>query len=152
MIKIIAIGKKHEHWIESGVLLYQKRLKKPWNIEWILLMHSDKKESTKMKKHESEYILNKISEKDFVILLDEGGKNYNSVRISEVLEQKFSQGLSPVFIIGGAYGVDDNIKNRANLTLSLSSMVFPYQLVRLILCEQIYRCQEIAIGGKYHHG
>ena len=83
-------------------------------------------------------------------MLDETGKNIDSPSLSHKLEQLTIQNQI-VFIIGGAYGVDERIKQRANFIWSLSGLVFPHMLVRLILIEQIYRTQEILKGGPYHH-
>ena len=150
MIKIIAIGRKHEAWIADGVERYQKRLVKPWNAEWILLPHSAR-DGLVARQEESERILSKLTPDDFVILLDERGKLLDSPALSRQLEQVFTMGKTPVIIIGGAYGVDETITARANLVWSLSPLVFPHQLVRLILAEQLYRAQEIAAGHPYHH-
>jgi len=150
MIKIIAIGRKHEVWIADGLQRYQKRLVKPWNSEWVLLPHSAR-EGLAARQEESERILAKLTPDDFVILLDERGKLLDSPALSRQLEQVFTTGKTPVVIIGGAYGVDDTITTRANLIWSLSPLVFPHQLVRLILTEQLYRAQEIAAGHPYHH-
>ena len=150
MIKIIAIGRKHESWIADGLERYQKRLKAPWNAEWILLPHSAR-EGLAAREEESERILAKLTPGDFVILLDERGKQFDSPAFSRQIEQVFPTAKTPVFIIGGAYGVDDSLTSRADLVWSLSPLVFPHQLVRLILTEQLYRAQEIAAGHPYHH-
>ena len=150
MIKIIAIGRKHEAWIADGVERYQKRLAKPWNAEWILLPHSAR-DSLAARQEESGRILSKLTTDDFVILLDERGKLLDSPALSHQLEQVFTMGKTPVIIIGGAYGVDETITARANLVWSLSPLVFPHQLVRQILAEQLYRAREIAAGHPYHH-
>lgn len=150
MIKIIAIGRKHEAWVHEGVERYQKRLKAPWNAEWVLLPHSAR-EGAQARQEESERILAKLSADDFVILLDERGKLLDSPTLSRQIEQLFPAGKTPVCIIGGAYGVDASLTARANLVWSLSPLVFPHQLVRLILAEQLYRAAEIAAGHPYHH-
>lgn len=150
MIKILAIGRKHESWIESGLERYQKRLKAPWNAEWVLLPHSAR-EGLAARQEESSVILSRLKPDDFVILLDERGKLLDSPALSRQIEQTFPAGKSPVFVIGGAYGVDDSLTARANLVWSLSPLVFPHQLVRLLLIEQLYRAQEIAAGHPYHH-
>ena len=84
-------------------------------------------------------------------MLDERGKNIDSPTLSRILEDELSYGKQIVVIIGGAYGVDDRIHQRADMVWSLSKLVFPHQLVRLVLVEQVYRAQEIARGGAYHH-
>ncbi len=150
MIEIITIGKKHEGWIQPGIERYQKRLRAPWDLKWNLLPHSSLEDSS-ARQEESERILSRLDPADFVILLDERGKSISSEQFSRQLEDIFSSSKTPKIIIGGAYGVNDDLRNRANLTLSLSVMVFPHQLVRLIISEQIYRARQIASGSKYHH-
>lgn len=150
MITILAVGKKHESWIEEGVTRYHKRLRAPWNAEWILLPHSTL-EGSRAREEESGRILGRVAPSDYVILLDERGKLLDSPTLSKLAEQLFTDGHHIVIIIGGAYGVNEQLTSRANLVWSLSPLVFPHQLVRLILTEQLYRAQEIAAGGAYHH-
>jgi len=150
MITIIAIGKKHENWIEDGLERYEKRLRRPFDVEWVLLPHSSKS-GLDARQEESERILTKLGEGDYVMLLDETGRNITSPTLSAQLESQFNRSKRPVLIIGGAYGVDERIKQRADFTWSLSKLVFPHQLVRLILAEQIYRAQSITSGSPYHH-
>lgn len=147
---IIAIGKKHEDWVQEGIARYEKRLRAPFSVEWVLLPHSSF-EGMRARQEESERILSKLKPTDTVVLLDERGKELTSPALSDYLNQAFVQSQSIVMIIGGAYGVDDSISQRANLVWSLSPLVFPHQLVRLILMEQLYRAQQIAIGSAYHH-
>lgn len=150
MITILAIGKKHESWIVDGINRYETRLLKPWTIEWQLLPHSSL-ESDQARKEESERLLARFKPDDFVILLDERGKNLNSPTLSRLLTAELDRSHHVVFVIGGSYGVDARIHERANLVWSLSKLIFPHQLVRLILTEQLYRAQEIAKGSSYHH-
>ena len=150
MIKIIAIGRKHESWITVGLDRYQTRLQKPWNVEWVTLPHSAR-EGLAARQEESSTILSRLKDDDFVILLDERGKLLDSPALARQIEQVFPTSKTPVCIIGGAYGVDDFLTSRADLVWSLSPLVFPHQLVRLILTEQLYRAQEIAAGHPYHH-
>lgn len=148
-IRVLTIGKKHESWIIEGLKRYQKRLKKPYDIEWVFLPHSSL-EGQQARQEESERLLQKLSGGDYVVLLDEVGKNLSSPELAHVLEARFVQG-DVIFIIGGAYGVTPALQSRSDAIWSLSRLVFPHQLVRLILTEQIYRAQEIKNGGKYHH-
>ena len=150
MIKVIAIGKKHESWVAEGIERYQKRLKPPFDIEWVLLPHSTLN-GTQARENESQAIMAKLSQSDFVILLDERGGMYDSPALAQKLNNLFSNSQNVVLVIGGAYGVDGTLMERANLKWSLSPLVFPHQLVRLIMAEQIYRAQEISSGGPYHH-
>lgn len=149
-VKIIAVGKKHESWVHEGVERYQKRLRAPFSAEWILLPHSSL-EGDRARLEESERILSSIKPDDFVILLDERGTALDSPGLAALLQKQFVGSRPVLCVIGGAYGVDDRVRTRANLVWSLSPLVFPHQLVRLVLVEQLYRAQEITSGGKYHH-
>jgi 23S rRNA (pseudouridine1915-N3)-methyltransferase len=149
-IRIISVGKKHESWISEGVERYQKRLKHRFGTEWDLLPHSSYK-GIKARQEESERILAHLNRDQFVILLDETGTNISSPMLSELLTTHLDTSRPIAIIIGGAYGVDSTIADRADFNWSLSKLVFPHQLVRLILIEQLYRAQEIANSGPYHH-
>ena len=149
-MNIIAIGKKHEKWVLNGIELFEKRLKKPFNLNWDILPHSNFAEE-KAREEETQRILAKIKPSDFVILLDERGKNISSPELAEMLSNGFVNSQNFVIVIGGAFGVSEELRQRANFVWSLSKLVFPHQIVRLILVEQIYRAQEIYSGGKYHH-
>lgn len=149
-IRILAIGKKHETWVEAGIERYEKRLKRPFDVSWVLLPHSAR-EGLNARQEESERLLAKLSDTEFVVLLDERGKLVDSPALSLLLLAPLETSRNVTIIIGGAYGVDDSIHHRANVVWSLSPLVFPHQLVRLILIEQLYRAQEIASGGPYHH-
>jgi len=150
LITIIAVGKKHEGWIMDRVERYEKRLVKPWDVKWVLLPHSPA-EDVGARQDESDRILQRLNPDDFVVLLDERGKLLDSPALARQMETVFPTGKNIVCIIGGAYGVNEALTQRANLVWSLSPLVFPHQLVRLILIEQIYRAQEIALGHPYHH-
>ncbi|MFZ1301922.1 MAG: 23S rRNA (pseudouridine(1915)-N(3))-methyltransferase RlmH [Candidatus Microsaccharimonas sp.] len=149
-IQVIAVGKKHESWVEEGIQRYQKRLKMPFMVEWVLLPHSNF-DGLKARQEESGRLLSRLKRDDVVVLLDERGKQLNSPALSTLITSEVSNSRNLVFIIGGAYGVDETIHRRAQKIWSLSDLVFPHQLVRLLLVEQIYRAQEIASGGAYHH-
>lgn len=148
-IKILSVGKSHEDWIAPGLKRYEKRLQRPFDATWVLLPSSGF-DSVKARRDESDRLLSRLDPTDFVILLDETGKQLSSPELASLLEKQFSH--TPVtFIIGGAYGVDQSVHDRAQLVWSLSPLVFPHQLVRLILIEQLYRAQQITGGGSYHH-
>lgn len=149
-MRIIAIGKKHESWVAAGIERYEKRLRRPWNTEWVLLPHAAS-DGPEAREDESERILSRLSTSDFVVLLDERGKLLDSPALAVALERPLSASRQVIIIIGGAYGVNDVLRQRADLIWSLSPLVFPHQLVRLILTEQLYRAQEIATGRPYHH-
>lgn len=149
-IRIIAVGKNHDSMVSGGIGVYEKRLNKLFKPDWILLSHSQHS-NEKASAQESDNILGRINPDDFIILLDERGEIIDSPRLSKILSSQIELSKNVVFIIGGAYGVDTRLKNRADFIWSLSRLVFPHQLVRLMLIEQIYRSQEIYYGKPYHH-
>ncbi|NDK31207.1 23S rRNA (pseudouridine(1915)-N(3))-methyltransferase RlmH [Nesterenkonia haasae] len=147
---VLAIGKKHEPWVTDGIDRYTKRLRKPYDLSWRLLPHSSK-EHDAAREEESAKILNTVKPQQHLILLDERGTNISSPQLAAHLQQQFDSGNDVVLVIGGAYGVNAELHRRANFTWSLSNLVFPHQLVRLMLAEQLYRAQEISAGRAYHH-
>lgn len=149
-VRVLAVGKKHEKWVVDGIDRYEKRLRKPFDASWQLLPHSAR-EGDAARTEESERILAKVDRGAFLVLLDERGKNVDSPALAATLQGAFDAGRQVVVVIGGAYGVSDEVRRRADFVWSLSKLVFPHQLVRLILAEQLYRAQEIAAGRRYHH-
>ena len=146
MITILAVGKKTDGDLINAIESYQKRLRAPFNVKWLSIPYSAK-DGVAARQDESERLLTHIKPSDYVILLDERGQ--------QMASPEFSQALScrgdTIIIIGGAYGVNDELRQRADRMVSLSKMVFPHQLVRLILIEQIYRAQAIYNHHPYHH-
>jgi 23S rRNA (pseudouridine1915-N3)-methyltransferase len=149
-IRIISVGKKHASWVNEGIERYSKRIHKPCDVKWVILPSSPNKTANACL-DESGRILNHFNDDDYVIVLDEKGKIIDSNDLSKLLSQQMTLSKNIVFVIGGAYGVHDSLLRRANFIWSLSKLVFPHQLVRLILTEQIYRAQEISAGRPYHH-
>lgn len=149
-ISVVAIGKKHERWAVDGIDRYTQRLRKPFDLSWKLLPHSAREQDA-ARSDESARIRSAIRDQDHVMLLDERGKNIDSPALAKHLQGQFTLGRSVALVIGGAYGVDHQLHARADFVWSLSKLVFPHQLVRLILAEQVYRAQEIAGGRPYHH-
>ena len=147
-IRVLTIGKKHETWVKQGIEHFQKRLRAPFELE-IVIIPAAKLSSEQASENESGTILKRLKSTDFVILLDERGKNLSSVEFSRLIQDHVDRQI--VIIIGGAFGVNQALKTRADFTWSLSNLVFPHQLVRLMLAEQLYRAQEIAKGTGYHH-
>jgi 23S rRNA (pseudouridine1915-N3)-methyltransferase len=149
-ITIISVGKKHEPAINDLVETYQKRLK-DFTFEWRLVAPEHRTNSNEQRATESNQITALLPDDSYVVLLDETGKLLDNRQLAGELAKTRDTGQHVVFIIGGAYGVDANIKQRANLVWSLSPLVFPHQLVRAILIEQIYRSAMILQGHPYHH-
>lgn len=105
-----------------------------------------------LKKAEGEMLMLTLQKDDFLVALDEKGKQLSSEKLAEFIQRSANQSTrNLVFLIGGAYGLDDAILKRSNFTWSLSQLVFPHQLVRLILAEQVYRACTILKNEKYHH-
>ncbi len=150
MITVVTVGKKHEQWADAGIKHYQNRLKKPFDIEWVLLPHSPLQGSMACQ-DESERILSRLDRDSFAILLDEKGKSIDSPSLAKLFNNSFTSSKKIVIVIGGAYGVDDQLYQRADFVWALSPLVFPHQLVRLILTEQLYRAQQIISNHPYHH-
>jgi len=144
-ILIISPGKQHDFTIADGVETYAARLPRHFDLEWAFPNAGDKEA-------EGTAITKLLKPEDFIVLLDEHGKDIDTPGFAKLLETRLTQGTRRlVFIIGGAFGVSDEVKMRAQTTLKLSSLVFPHMLVRLILVEQLYRASSILAGGKYHH-
>ncbi len=149
-LTIISIGKRHEDWVKDGIKRYEERLRQPFDVKWGIMPHSSL-EGQQAREEESERLLKRLQPDAHVILLDERGKNIDSPTLSGLLSQALTFGKKITIIIGGAYGVNEAVHARANFTWSLSKLVFPHQLVRLLLIEQIYRAQQIDKGSSYHH-
>lgn len=154
-VRLINIGKTTVPYLKEGELVYEKRLKHYLNFERIDLKEvktSKNQSNALLKKSEAELLLKMIKPNDVVIILDEKGDQYSSESFSEWLNNKEIRGLKQlVFIIGGAYGFDKSIYDRANEKLSISKMTFSHQMIRLLFLEQLYRAKTILNGEKYHH-
>ena len=151
-LSILSVGKSHDAYIKEGVELFTKRIGHYYPIDWQLIVPSKLTEPSQIKKAEAASILKALSATDVLVLLDEKGKMLSSPGLANLIQQKANQSAQRiVFLIGGAYGVDDEIKSRASFTWSISELVFPHMLVRLILAEQIYRACSILANEKYHH-
>ena len=148
-VRVLAVGKRHEPWVADGIARYEQRLRKPFDVSWQLLPHSSR-EGEAARAEESERILSKL-DRDFVVLLDERGRNVDSPELARIVQGGIERARTATLVIGGAYGVDERVRGRADFVWGLSRLVFPHQLVRLIVAEQLYRAQEIAAGRPYHH-
>jgi len=151
-ISIWSVGKNNESYIKEGVAEFTKRISHYYPIDWQIIAPSKATQPAAIKKEEAQNIMKPMASTDVLILLDETGKMLNSPGLAQLIQQKANQSNQKIiFLIGGAYGVSDDIKKRANHTWSLSQLVFPHMLVRLILSEQIYRACSILANEKYHH-
>ncbi len=143
MIKIIAGGKKHITWAREAIEEYEKRLRKPYDLTWVF------EDEEKLAKTLSNWPFNKADH--YVICCDERGENISSPEYSAKLENAFLSGKDVVILIGGAYGFNDEVREKADFLWSFSKLVFPHMLARVIVTEQIYRAAEIKKGSGYHH-
>ena len=154
-VRLINIGKTTVPYLKEGELVYEKRLRHYLNFERIDLKEvktSKNQSNALLKKSEAELLLKMIKPNDVVIILDDKGDQYSSENFSKWLNNKEIRGLKQlVFIIGGAYGFDKSIYDRANEKLSISKMTFSHQMIRLLFLEQLYRAKTILNGEKYHH-
>lgn len=147
MIKIICVGKIKEKYFKEAIDEYQKRISKYTKINIIEV--ADEAVGDILKK-EANYILKYIDERDYVITLEIEGEILNSIELANKIDKIFITNPNIIFVIGGSYGLHKDIKNRSNLALSFSKLTFPYQLFRIILLEQIYRCFKINNNESYH--
>lgn len=150
-----SVGKPHETHVKEGIELFTKRIGNYFSVEWKIipsLKNAGGLSETELKEKEGELIQSHLKKDDFLIVLDERGKQFTSEELAGYIQQRANESQKHlIFLIGGAYGVSNDILNRAQLKWCLSKLVFPHQLVRLILSEQIYRACSIIRNEKYHH-
>ena len=150
MIKIITIGQLKEKYLKEAVEEYTKRIKKYSNIEVIELKDEGLVEEAKAIKLEGEKIKKYISDRDYIVTLEIEGKQVSSTEFADKINNMLIENSNIVFIIGGSYGLSDEIKQISKFKLSFSKMTFPHQLFRVILLEQIYRGFKILNNESYH--
>ncbi|MCL2042418.1 MAG: 23S rRNA (pseudouridine(1915)-N(3))-methyltransferase RlmH [Bacteroidales bacterium] len=154
-ITLLVIGKTLSDYLKTGENDYLKRLTFYGNMDHCVipaLKNAKSLTEEQQKTEEGKLLLSKIEPSDFCVLLDENGKNCTSEEFADFLNGKMVSGVKNlVFVVGGAYGFSDPVYQRANHKLSLSSMTFSHQMVRLIFLEQLYRAFTILKGEPYHH-
>lgn len=150
MIKIICLGKIKEDFLSKGIEEYKKRISKYHQIEIIELQDEGIDNKQVALKKEKEKILKVLNPKDYIITLEIEGSEISSLELANKINETFIINSNITFIIGGSYGLDDEIKRLANYKLSFSKMTFPHQLFRLLLLEQIYRSFKINNNEEYH--
>jgi 23S rRNA (pseudouridine1915-N3)-methyltransferase len=154
-ILLMSVGKNHEPYIKNGVEDFTKRISKYYPVEWIIIppiKNSVSLSEKDLKRKEAEIILKQIQKDDCLVALDERGKQFTSEKLAEFIQLRANESTKNlVFLIGGAFGIDEIVLNKAAYKWSLSQLTFPHQLVRLILAEQLYRASSILRNEKYHH-
>lgn len=154
-ITLILNGKTEDDYIIKGFSVFEKRLKHYITFDTIVIpaLKNTKSLSVVLQKQkEGELILKNIHTSDKLLLLDENGKEYNSVQFSDSIQKLMNSGIkNVVFVVGGPYGFSDEIYKRASGKMSLSKMTFSHQMVRLFFVEQLYRAMTILKNEPYHH-
>ncbi len=147
MIKVICVGKVKEQYFNEALKEYEKRLSKYTKLQ-IIELPDYNYDIQKTILEEGKNILSKLNDNDYVIVTNINGNKLNSVMLSNFINKNLSKNL--VFIIGGSYGLSDDVMKRANYCISFSDLTFPHQLFRIILLEQIYRSFKIINNESYH--
>lgn len=150
-----AIGKNDEPYVKPGIEDFTKRISKYYPVEWSIIpvpKNAGMLSEMDLKKKEGELILEWLTKDDYLVALDEHGKQFSSEGLADFIIKRSNQSVrNIIFLIGGAFGLDKVVLDRANYKWSLSDLTFPHQLVRLILAEQVYRACTIIKNEKYHH-
>ena len=154
-ITFLWVGKTVDCWLQEGIDIYLKRLKHylPISVEIIPVpKNMPKQDIEKQKEMEADAILGRIAPSDEVYLLDERGTVFSSEGLAEFLQKKMLASVRQlVIVIGGAFGFSEKVYKRANGQISFSQLTFSHQMIRLLLCEQVYRAFTIIRGESYHH-
>lgn len=154
-IKLILIGNTNEAYLKEGIAEYFQRIKKYNSIDIIEIKdikNAKNLSQDELKKKEGQQILQHVHSGDYVVLLDDKGKQYTSLLFADFVQAKMNVSIKQlVFIIGGAYGFSDEIYKLAKEKLSLSAMTFSHQLIRVVFLEQLYRAFSILNHSPYHH-
>ncbi|MCC4211091.1 23S rRNA (pseudouridine(1915)-N(3))-methyltransferase RlmH [Leeuwenhoekiella parthenopeia] len=154
-IKLLCIGKTDDRNLEELIAVYTKRLKFYVNFEFEIIPDLKKTKNLseeQQKEKEGELILNKLQSQDELVLLDENGKDFSSVKFADYLQKKMNSGIKTlVFVIGGPYGFSPQVYAAARGKVSLSKMTFSHQMIRLFMTEQVYRAFTILRNEPYHH-
>lgn len=154
-IKLLAIGKTDDNDLQSLINDYKKRLSFYVKFEFDVIpdiKNAKNLSETEQKQKEGELILKRLKPTDVLVLLDENGKQHDSVSFSNYLQKYMNSGIKQlVFVIGGPYGFAEEVYKKANEKLSLSKMTFSHQMIRLFFIEQLYRGFTILRNEPYHH-
>ena len=154
-IQFWSIGKDHEPYVKPGVDDFTRRISRYYPVEWSIIPTSKNAATLSqpdLKKKEGEIILEGLAKDDFLVALDERGKQMGSEGLAQFIQSRANESTKKlIFLIGGVYGLDEPVLKRADYRWSLSQLTLPHQLVRLLLAEQVYRACTILRNEKYHH-
>lgn len=152
-IKLIVVGKTKSYELVRLINEYVKRINfyKKFKIIVVNSLKSKKNSEKEIKKIEGENVLKSVKKNELIFLLDENGKSFNSRKFADFLSNKFKTNKSIVFVVGGAHGFSNEIKQKSNEIISLSEMTFSHQIIRLFFTEQVYRALTILNNHPYHN-
>lgn len=151
-VRLILVGRSERGFVADGLVHYLGRLERSMPVEVLVIAEAGRGDPAHQQRAEGERILQTIKQGERLVVLDERGKHLDSRKFAEQLGRWRDGGVKQVaFVIGGAYGLTDAVRERADLLLSLSAMTFPHQLVRVLFAEQLYRAVSILQGSPYHH-
>lgn len=154
-IQFWSVGKDTDNYAAAGIKDFSKRAANYYPISWNIIpppKHAGQMDVTALKKKEAAIILKSLHADDFLVALDERGKSLDSKKLADFIQARANESVKQlIFLIGGAYGIDQSVLQRADFVWSLSELTFPHQLARLILSEQVYRACTILRNEKYHH-
>jgi len=153
-LQLWSVGKEHEPYVKPGIEDFTRRISRYYQVEWLILPPPKTSSSPSIqKKKEAETILAQLTKNDYLIALDERGRQMTSEGLAQFIQDRANESnKNLIFLIGGAYGLDEAVLTRADNRWSLSQLTLPHQLVRLLLAEQVYRACTILRNEKYHHG
>lgn len=150
MIKIITVGKLKEKYLKDAQDEYLKRLTKYTKVELIEVEDSKIDDAKQALEEEKNGILKHLNSKEYVITLEINGKELSSIEFADKIDKTLIINSDITFIIGGSYGMHQDVLAKSNYRLSFSKMTFPHQLFRILLLEQIFRSYKILNNERYH--
>ncbi len=150
-IRVLLVGKTRNAALQKEIDVYLKRIMRSVRIEECVVRDESKGPPEQVRTEEGKRLLARLDDRETVVLLDETGKLFDTRGFADKLQSMMMSGKDLAFVIGGAWGVSDAIRERADVIWSLSPLTFPHQLVRLIFAEQLYRAFSVIRGEPYHH-
>jgi 23S rRNA (pseudouridine1915-N3)-methyltransferase len=154
-ILLWTIGRSNETYVKEGIEDFTKRISRYYPVDWNIIpvpKNAGMLSEIDLRRKEAEVILQWLRPDDYLVALDENGKQLSSEGLAQFIQTRSNESVKNlVFLIGGAFGIDEQVLKKAKFKWSLSALTFPHQLVRLILAEQIYRACTILRNEKYHH-
>ena len=154
-IQLWSIGKPHDKELKPAIDQFTQRCNNYFQVEWNIIAgpkNAGQLSEAELKKKEAEIIVQQLDKNDYLVALDERGKQMGSEELASFINSRTNESVRRlIFLIGGAYGIDESVLAAAKFKWSLSKLTFPHQLVRLVLAEQLYRSFTILRNEKYHH-